>query len=177
MRWLDGITDSMDMSLSKFWETVEEGGATGSESDTTFRLNNSNPRRGSMTPWALWLLELCRTRAGLTAEPGNALHCACLSLPTTEGWESGGQPSSPGCRFQVCEPALSHSLGVGVEALHSRVSLSLTLKSCWRHTSGWSAICSGRATRGSIKRNAQEKATLKPETTVRYVFVSEVASS
>ena len=27
MKWLDGITDSMDMNLSKFWETVKDRGA------------------------------------------------------------------------------------------------------------------------------------------------------
>ena len=46
MRWLDGITDSMDMSLSKLQEIVKDRKAYSpwgrKESDTSEQLNNNS---------------------------------------------------------------------------------------------------------------------------------------
>ena len=46
MNWLDGITDSMDMSLSKLWEIVMDReswcSCSSKESETTCQVNNNS---------------------------------------------------------------------------------------------------------------------------------------
>ena len=80
MRWLDGIIDSVDMSLSKFWEIVKDKdevhGIT--ESDMTQRLNDNLPMQvdaGLIPGW------------GRSPEEGNAnlLQYSCLENSMDRG--------------------------------------------------------------------------------------------
>ena len=62
LRWLDGITDSMEMSLSKLWEIVKEGQGSLAccspwgckQSDMPELLNNNNPPLNSQNFITTW---------------------------------------------------------------------------------------------------------------------------
>ena len=64
MGWLDGIIDSMDMSLSKLWETVKDRGAWRASADGVTKRRRRLSNRTELYPRRKWWVSLSATLSG-----------------------------------------------------------------------------------------------------------------
>ena len=92
MRWLDSITDSMDMNLSKLQEIVEDRGAWCAVVHGVTKGQLSNPTTASPQPQET--LSLCVSH---WVRPVDTLFCQVFHSPPDPHQESSLLPAVLGC--------------------------------------------------------------------------------
>ena len=89
MRWLDGITDSMDVSLSKLWDILKDREAWCAEVQKKFKSSKLSRVRLFVTPWTV----ACQTPLSMGS---STPHWSGLPFPSPGDLpDPGMEPGSP----------------------------------------------------------------------------------